>query len=47
MNWYNGNKEATGIFPHVWPVFSLVSSLSLLLEAAHCAEKHSQFGCEI
>ena len=23
MNWYNENKEATGIFPHVWPEVSL------------------------
>lgn len=47
MNWYKENKEATRISPHVWPIFSLVSSLSLLLAAARCAEKHAQFGCEI
>lgn len=47
MNWYHENKEATRIFPHIWPIFSLVSSLSLPLAAAYCAKKHPPFGYEI
>lgn len=47
MNCYHENKEATCIFPRIWPVFSLVASLPLPLATAHYTKKHSLFGYEI